>query len=131
MASSCGAQMRTAIDAGQVTPEGNDWVSFPLADFPELASPGGQALLERPDALLNVWVVHQNDGALAAVWRVCTHGACDVAPKIEPQQVRFVCPCHGSVFAADGRVLTGPATRPLRRFEAVLVDGVLYLRRSS
>lgn len=130
VASSCGAQIRTPVDAGQVAPVGEDWMSFALSDYPELTAPGGAAHIERPDALLNIWVVHQEDGSLAAVWSVCTHGACDVAPHFEAQRVLFVCPCHGSRFAADGGVLTGPATRPLRRFEALLVDAVLYLKRA-
>lgn len=113
------------VDAG-VAPPGDGWEVFTLADFPALLTPGGAAVLQRPDALIDVWVLHLADGRWAAVWKVCTHGACDVAPKGE----QLECPCHGSVFAADGAVVRGPATRPLLRFEAVRVGGQLFLRRA-
>jgi Rieske Fe-S protein len=39
---------------------------------------------------------------------------------------RFHCPCHGSVFAADGKVMHGPAPRSLEWFEVSLArDGHL------
>jgi len=41
----------------------------------------------------------------------CTHLGCLVRPSREG----FTCPCHGSRYAADGRVLGGPAPRPLAR----------------
>ena len=48
-----------------------------------------------------------------AVSLVCTHLGCIVKPAGDG----FDCPCHGSRFAADGRVLKGPAPRPLPWFK--------------
>jgi len=41
-----------------------------------------------------------------------------------------VCPCHGSRFARDGRVLSAPATRPLERaFVGRAASGNLFIDR--
>ncbi len=44
---------------------------------------------------------------------VCTHLGCTVA--VTPKEV--VCPCHGSAFDRAGKVVRGPADRPLERYE--------------
>jgi Rieske Fe-S protein len=50
-------------------------------------------------------------GAVHAVSATCTHQGCTVAA---PHDGIVSCPCHGSQFdAVTGRVLRGPATRPL------------------
>ena len=52
-------------------------------------------------------------GHLTALASVCTHRVCDLA--VEPDH-SFYCDCHGSTFAADGRVTHGPAVRDLPTF---------------
>lgn len=42
---------------------------------------------------------------------ICTHLGCTVNWKRE--QNRFVCPCHGSQYDSQGRVIHGPARRAL------------------
>ncbi len=42
---------------------------------------------------------------------ICTHLGCTV--PWDAEQNRFVCPCHGSQYDAEGRVLQGPAARSL------------------
>ncbi len=90
----------------------------------------GGARLRRPAPTLGdgEW---QRDGA-AAVWLGrgagapralrdrCPHMGCPV--DWEPAAGRFRCPCHGSEFEPDGRVVRGPATAPMEAL-AVREDG--------
>jgi Rieske Fe-S protein len=56
--------------------------------------------------------VHRSpDGALHAVSAECTHKGCIVTWN--NADGTWDCPCHGSVFAADGKVLHGPAVEAL------------------
>jgi len=117
------------LDAGfacSTEDPGADWVRLELAEFPALNSPGGTAIVERSKSLLNVWVNHQSNGCYSAVWRVCTHGACDVEPWNEAE---YRCPCHDSRFALDGSIIQGPARRALRSFVVVRRGDTLFLKR--
>jgi Rieske Fe-S protein len=58
------------------------------------------------------------DGRVCVRSAACTHLGCIVHWNQAEQS--WDCPCHGSRFAPCGRVLDGPANRPLR--EAELVD---------
>jgi cytochrome b6-f complex iron-sulfur subunit len=46
-----------------------------------------------------------------AISSVCAHLGCTVG--WHPEQNRFICPCHGSQYDAEGRVVRGPARRSL------------------
>jgi len=78
-------------------------------DDPTTIPPGGGAIL-RIDG--HRCAVHRDDdGMLHAVSARCTHLGCLVA--FNDVERTWDCPCHGSRFAPDGTVVTGPATRPL------------------
>ena len=51
------------------------------------------------------------DGTLHAVSATCTHLGCTVAWNAAERS--WDCPCHGSRFAPDGKLLDGPAVRDL------------------
>jgi glycine/D-amino acid oxidase-like deaminating enzyme/nitrite reductase/ring-hydroxylating ferredoxin subunit len=51
------------------------------------------------------------DGTLQAVSAICTHLGCAV--QWNPAETTWDCPCHGSRFACDGKVIYGPATADL------------------
>ncbi|MGI8615385.1 MAG: FAD-dependent oxidoreductase [Actinomycetota bacterium] len=52
------------------------------------------------------------EGKLCAVSAVCTHVRCVVAWN--PAERTWDCPCHGSRFAVQGDVISGPATKSLK-----------------
>jgi len=63
-------------------------------------------------------------GRFEAYSLVCTHLGCTV----EANGQQFACPCHGSRMDGNGRVLKGPADRPLQQLRvAHLQDGTLRL----
>jgi Rieske Fe-S protein len=51
------------------------------------------------------------DGELHSLSPVCTHLGCDV--RWNRAEASWDCPCHGSRFAPDGKVLNGPAVHDL------------------
>ncbi|MDQ3940595.1 MAG: FAD-dependent oxidoreductase [Actinomycetota bacterium] len=76
--------------------------------FDDLA-PGEAAV--RQTGLKNLAGYRDEDGELHVVSAVCTHLACIVAWNSAEKS--WDCPCHGSRFDPDGRVLHGPAMKDL------------------
>lgn len=81
-----------------------------------------------------------------AVSAVCTHLGCTVRPEAvdqpdptdpggrrQVQVYRFTCPCHGSLYRADGLNLSGPAPRPLAAYRLAIApdDGQLVVDLSD
>ena len=82
-----------------------------LARYPELSARGG-ALKVLPAGATDPVYVLATDNGFTAVSPICTHRGCTVDVNGE----RLVCPCHGSTYDREGRVLKGPAQRALQRF---------------
>lgn len=74
----------------------------PKADLPQ---DGALVFREARVALL------RRGGEVYALNLVCTHLGCTV--NVTP--TGLVCHCHGSSFDRDGKVVKGPANRPLER----------------
>jgi nitrite reductase/ring-hydroxylating ferredoxin subunit len=58
-----------------------------------------------------VWL-HLDDRGYYAVDAICTHLGCTI--RNNPDDDGYFCRCHGSRFNAEGGVVNGPATKPLR-----------------
>jgi len=71
------------------------------------------------------WVVKRADSSLVAYGPQCTHLGC--AYHWEAGRNSFLCPCHSSLFSIDGKVLAGPAPRPLDRYEVKLEGSKLLV----
>jgi menaquinol-cytochrome c reductase iron-sulfur subunit len=89
--------------------------------FPRTHTDGWKQYSEKGTA----WVVKMKTGEVVAYSPICTHLGC--AYHWDTGKGDFVCPCHASEFALDGTVLTGPAPRPLDRFETKIEDSRLFL----
>ena len=74
----------------------------------------------------DVWVVKHSDQNLTVFSPICTHLGChyDWAPSVK----EFICPCHNSHFAITGKVLSGPAPRPLDTLPYQIEEGILYVK---
>ncbi len=77
-----------------------------------------------------IYVFRDRDKGFSVASAVCTHLGCTVAHFQSDQ--KFHCPCHGSVFAADGSVVHGPAPKPLQWFEVTQAhDGQLLVNKDK
>jgi cytochrome b6-f complex iron-sulfur subunit len=102
-------------------------VRIALAEHPELARPEGSLKVMPEGATDPLYVLRLADGQFAAISPICTHQGCTV----DIQGPRLVCPCHGSTYDREGRVLRGPAERALTRAAVQLSDGVLMIQLPS
>ena len=94
------------------------------ANFAEYLTPGGAPSFDtlRPGeaalvrhGLKKVAAFRDEDGQLYLRSATCTHLGCIV--HWNGLERVWDCPCHGSQFAPDGQVLSGPATEPLPEVE--------------
>lgn len=99
-------------------------VAIKLVDHPDLARPGGVLKILPQGTSESLYVLALDNDAFAVVSPICTHKGCTV----DAQGARLVCPCHGSTYDREGRVLRGPAERPLARHEASVANGVVEIR---
>ncbi len=77
-----------------------------------------------------IYVFRDRDKGFAVASAVCTHLGCTVAHFQSDQ--KFHCPCHGSIFGADGGVQHGPAPRALDWYEVTLArDGQLRVDKNK
>ncbi len=91
----------------------------------KLGAPGEYPVSSEPQRVpgQNLFILHDQDG-FAVLAAVCTHLGCIVAQTAEG----FDCPCHGSRFGRDGRVLRGPAPGALTWYALSLApDGQLVV----
>lgn len=89
-------------------------VAVKLSDFAGLATVGTVVDIGHERAL-----VRTGASTFLGLSRICTHEQCDT----DVTNNRFECPCHGSIFAADGSVIRGPNTgdtiTPLRQLSVI------------
>ena len=88
---------KTEFDLGSAT-------NYPL---------GSRTLLANVPAML----IHTASG-FSALSLTCTHLGCTV----EQSKDEFVCPCHGSHFDLNGKLLHGPAAKPLASLRIETTD---------
>ena len=72
-----------------------------------------------------IWAVKSEDGKVIAFAPGCTHLGC--AFHYEETKRQFLCPCHDSYFTLDGKVLSGPAPRPLDQHQSRVVNNKLSI----
>lgn len=77
------------------------------------------------DVTRSVWVIRHSQSDYTVYSPICPHLGCHY--KWDPQTNHFECPCHGSVFTINGKVIGGPAPRPLDTLPHKIENGVLYV----
>jgi len=64
---------------------------------------------------VKVAVYRDDEGNISGHAAKCTHMGCVV--DFNPQEKTWDCPCHGSRYSADGKVIQGPASVDLEKVE--------------
>jgi len=76
--------------------------------------------------LHSVWVIKHSVDEITVFSPICPHLGCYY--QWDQQSGQFECPCHASVFAPDGKVLGGPAPRPLDTLRTRIDNGNLLIK---
>ncbi len=87
---------------------------LPVSHEPLAALPLGEGRIVKANGE-KLAVYRDQDGTLHAVSAICTHQGCQVA--FNAMERSWDCPCHGSRFDVEGRVLDGPAKKPLAKHQ--------------
>lgn len=74
----------------------------------------------------SVYVTRSAEGQLKVLSPICPHLGCSVS--WHENQNKFICPCHGGQFSADGTHLSGPPPRGLDKLDVQVTDGKLEVQ---
>lgn len=105
----------------------NGSIRLSLRQHPELSEPRGSLRL-LPDGWEDpVYLLVLENGSFAAVSSICTHRGCTV----DLGGPGLACPCHGSQYDREGRVMRGPANRALTRYPVRVSGDQLIIEVTS
>jgi Rieske Fe-S protein len=87
-----------------------------------IATVGGAALIDNNAGVF--LIARTSDTSFTAIDGVCTHESCTVTGS---DGTDYVCPCHGSRYDRNGRVVNGPAKASLRQYPTTFAGGVVTI----
>jgi menaquinol-cytochrome c reductase iron-sulfur subunit len=100
---------------------------FAVGDTVEVTVPNpGARAWAGPTGKTGAWLRRVSEEEFTAYSVDCTHLGCPV--RWEPSAQLFLCPCHGGVYYADGRVAGGPPPRPLVPYPVRVRSGQVEVR---
>jgi cytochrome b6-f complex iron-sulfur subunit len=67
--------------------------------------------------------LYLKNGGYTALYMQCTHQGCE----LHANKTALVCPCHGSDFSVEGKVLNGPADKDLKQFKVITDNETIYI----
>lgn len=113
--------------------EESKWIEIDAQDLDRAGQNFTQVVLEweKKDGWLTAkakslaYVKQVSANEVVAINATCSHLGCIVTWKDE--QKIFQCPCHNGRYDAQGRVISGPPPKPLRRHKAKIEDGRILL----
>ena len=77
-------------------------------------------------AVKGVWALRREANEVTVYSPICTHLGCGF--RWDGEEKKFKCPCHGSMFDTEGKVVGGPAPRPLDRLPVRIENGRLMVQ---
>jgi Rieske Fe-S protein len=114
-----GGTSTAAANAYGYEPASSGGAAQPLAAVADIPA-GSGLILSGPKVVLT----KEAGGTVHAFSSICTHQGCPV-DKVSGGTIQ--CPCHGSQFdATTGKVVHGPAGRPLPTVAVTVRDGEVY-----
>lgn len=100
--------IQSCAPAKQVTlKEDGNILTLALEDFQE-----DTVVVKSKKYMYPISVSRTEDGKYIALLMQCTHKGCE----LRSEGTYLVCPCHGSEFDSQGKVLNPPADKALRTF---------------
>ena len=98
-------------------------ISLDLTELKERMGEGNAIALTAPELAEPILLLRRDSGEFEAIGSRCTHLGC----RVRPTGHVLSCPCHGSAFDLDGKVLRGPAQKPLSRYGVEMTAGHLIV----
>lgn len=102
---------------------------FPVGEVSQTATVQDSEAWPRPAAPRSVFVWRRSESDLVVFSRSCTDLGCPL--EYERGSGCFLCPCHGGIFAQDGRRLAGPPRTPMVRYAHRVRENVLEIDIAS
>ena len=98
-------------------------IGLDLRRAAELKQPGGTKLIDYRGT--QILLVRDQKGGVHAINNTCTHKKCKVAYRAAADNL--FCKCHRSAFELSGKVVAGPAPRPLTTYPAHIKNDKLIV----
>ena len=104
------------------TPPSNVNLSIDLTNntYANLLTPGGTYTTSN-----GIIIAQTKTGTYIAVSVNCTHQGVPVKYFVNTN--KFICPAHGSIFSANGSVVSGPSGSPLKQYTVTQSGTVLTI----